>query len=68
MSEQEELNLYARIRENIRATQRKLYERKAKLGENVVVAGADGKPCVMPAAEALARFCTSDNTKAKTQK
>ena len=68
MSEQEEINFYARIRESLRAAQQKLYERKAKLGENVVVAGADGKPCVMPAAEALARFCSSDNTKTKTQK
>lgn len=56
MSEQEEIRLFARIRENIRETQKKLYERKAKLGEYVVVADADGQPVRISAEEALRRL------------
>lgn len=56
MSEQEEIKLFERIRENIRRTQRRLYERKAKLGESVVVADAEGRPVIIPAAEALRRI------------
>lgn len=56
MSEQEEINLFDRIRENIQNTQRKLYERKAKLGENVVVADENGQPITIPAEEALKRY------------
>ena len=44
MSEQEGIELYERIRENIRQAQRKLFERKAKLGENIVIADENGRP------------------------
>lgn len=57
MSEQEEIKLFDRIRENIRDAQRKLFERKAKLGENVVIADENGQPFIVPAAEVLKRNC-----------
>lgn len=53
MSEQEEIKLFDRIRESISAAQRKMVERKAKLGETIVIADSDGKPIEIPAAEAL---------------
>lgn len=56
MSEQEEIRLFERIGEGIREAQRRLYERKAKLGENVVVADSDGIPYEIPAEEALRRY------------
>lgn len=36
--------------------QKRLFERKAKLGEPVVVADPEGEPKVIPAAEALAEL------------
>ena len=48
MSEQEEIKLFERIRENIQQAQKKLFERKAKLGENVVVADKNGQPITIP--------------------
>lgn len=53
MSEQEEIKLFDRIRENISATQRKMVERKAMLGETIIIADVDGKPLEIPASEAL---------------
>lgn len=53
MSEQEEIKLYDRIRESISEAQRKLVERKAKLGETVVIADSEGQPLEIPASEAL---------------
>ena len=52
MSEQE----FDRIGDGIREAQRRLYERKAKLGEKVVVADSDGAPYEIPAQEALRRY------------
>ena len=49
MSEQEEIKLFERIRENIQQTQRKLFERKAKLGESIVIADENGKPIIVKA-------------------
>lgn len=53
MSEQETIELYERIRENIRQAQRKLFERKAKLGENIVIADENGQPLVIKAEDYL---------------
>lgn len=44
------------ILDGIRKAQRLMLERKAKLGESVVYADADGNPYVISAAEALARL------------
>ena len=56
MSEQDEIKLFDRIGDGIREAQRRLYERKAKLGEKVVVADSDGVPYEIPAQEALRRY------------
>ena len=60
MSEQEEIKLFENIRKGILEAQRRLFERKAKLGENVVVADADGQPVTITAQEALRRMYRSD--------
>lgn len=53
MSEQEEIKLFERIRESISEAQRKMIERKAKLGETVIIADANGMPLEIAASEAL---------------
>lgn len=53
MSEQEELKLFERIRENITVAQRRMFERKAKLNESVVIADSNGLPMEIPAERAL---------------
>ena len=45
-----------KIKENIRQTQKTLFERKAKLDEPVVVADNNGEPIVVTAQEALKRL------------
>lgn len=56
MSEQEEINLFDRIYNGIVFAQKRMLERKAKLGEPVIVADADGNPVEISAEEALRRF------------
>lgn len=56
MSEQEVIKLFEHIRENIQQTQRKLYERKAKLGESVIIADSKGQPISVSAEEVLRRI------------
>lgn len=53
MSEQEEIKLFESIRENIQQAQKKLFERKAKLGESVVIADENGHPIIVRAEELL---------------
>lgn len=53
MSEQDKIELSDRITEGIRKAQRKLYERKAKLGENIVIADENGEPLVIKADDYL---------------
>lgn len=53
MSEQEEIKLFERIRRNIQQTQRQLFEKKAKLGESIVVADENGKPVTVRAEDFL---------------
>ncbi len=60
MSEQEEIKLYRRIRESISSAQKRMLERKSKLGEPVVVADANGKPREISADEALRLFERND--------
>lgn len=55
MSEQEEIKLFERIRENIQQAQEKLFERKAKLGESVVIADENGQPITVSAEDFLKR-------------
>lgn len=53
MSEQEEIKLFERIRENIQQAQKRLFERKAKLGESVVISDDNGQPIIVPAEDLL---------------
>lgn len=57
MSEQEEIKLFDNIRKNIANAQIKMLQRKAKLGEPVVIADSEGKPLEINAEEALLLFC-----------
>lgn len=61
MSEQDRIEFSDKITEGIRNAQRKLFERKAKLGENVVVADSDGMPLIITAEEALRRMSSPNN-------
>lgn len=56
MSEQDKIILSDKITEGIRKAQKALFERKAKLGETVVVADANGQPVTISAEEALKRI------------
>lgn len=53
MSEQEEIKLFERIRDNIQQAQRKLFERKAKLDESIVIADENGLPITVKAKDFL---------------
>ncbi len=53
MSEKERIIFGNKIISNILKAQRELYQRKAKLGETVVIADAEGRPITVPAEEAL---------------
>lgn len=55
MSEQEEIKLFERIRKNIQQAQRELFERKAKLGESIVIADDNGQPVIIKAEDYLKR-------------
>lgn len=56
MSEQDRINLSDKITAGIHKAQRALFERKAKLGEKVVVADNNGQPIYISAEEALRRM------------
>ncbi len=56
MSEQDEIELYRRIRDCIRLAQRRMLERKAKLGEPVIIANRYGMPKEVSAKVALKRY------------
>ena len=56
MSEQETREFFEKIRKGIREAQRTMFERKMKLGEEVVIADENGMPLVISAEEALRRF------------
>lgn len=53
MSEQEKIILSDKITDGIKKAQRKMFERKAKLGEPVVVADKNGMPITISAEDAL---------------
>lgn len=55
MLEQEKIILSEKIINGIRKAQRELFERKAKLGESIVIADEDGKPIIIKAEDYLKR-------------
>jgi len=60
MSEQEKINLYKRLSDAMRRSTKAMLERKAKLGENVVIADNEGNPLIVPADKALQIFIDLD--------
>lgn len=56
MSEEDKVILFEKIEKGILEAQRRLFERKAKLGETVVVADENGMPVTISGEEALRRF------------
>lgn len=56
MSEKERIDLFDKIGKGILMAQRKLFERSAKLGENVVFADENGKLIHVSGEEALRRL------------
>ncbi len=56
MSDQEEIKLFGRIHQSIVSAQKRMLERKMKLGEQVVIADADGRPVTVTAEEAMKFF------------
>ncbi len=63
MSEQEGIKLFKNINDGILEAQRRLFERKAKLGESVIVADSNGMPVEITAEEALKRINHDNCTK-----
>lgn len=63
MSEKERIDLFNAINQGILKAQRKLFERSAKLGEDVVFADKDGKPIRISGEEALRRLNELHNEK-----
>lgn len=53
MSEQEELKLFDKISNGLKQSYENLLRRKAALGQDMVIADADGKPIIVPAKELL---------------
>lgn len=49
--------MFERIRDNIRQAQKTLFERKAKLGESIVIADENGNPIVVKAEDYLKNNC-----------
>lgn len=65
MSEQEKIELLDKITENIREAQRKLFERKAKLGESIVIADENGQPVTVKAEDFLKRHYNTSSEPAE---
>lgn len=57
MSDQDKINLSDKITEGIREAQINLFERKAKLGESIVIADENGQPVTVKAEDFLKRDC-----------
>lgn len=55
MSTEEKLALAQKIESGIILARKRMLERKAKLGENVVIADSDGMPISVPAIELLVK-------------
>lgn len=60
MSEQEEIKLFEKISDGLKQSYEALLRRKAALGQDMVIADADGNPIVVPAKELLERTSQSN--------
>ncbi len=55
MSEQEKIDIRNKINEGLKKSYEALLIRKAALGQDMVIADANGQPLIVPAAELLAK-------------
>lgn len=62
MSEQDKIDLSDKITEGIRKAQKALFERKAKLGESIVVADENGQPETVTAEDFLKRNTNNERS------
>lgn len=53
MSERKEITMAQRLQKAMRRATQSLFERKTKLGEEVVIADSEGRPTIVSAEEAL---------------
>ena len=60
MSEQEKIDLITSLRRGMAKATRAMLDRKAKLGEPVIVADADGQPVRISAEDAMRRLDRPD--------
>lgn len=65
MSEQEEIKLFDQISDGLKQSYESLLRRKAALGQDMVIADANGQPLVVPAADLLAKRESKNSTQAK---
>lgn len=56
MSEQGKINIRTKINKGLKKSYEVLLRRKATLGQDMVIADADGQPIVVPAADLLAKM------------
>ena len=61
MSEQEKLDLKEKITQGLKQSYENLLRRKAALGQDMVIADANGHPLIVPAKELLDRYLCSDD-------
>lgn len=55
MSEQEKINIRIKINKGLKKSYEALLRRKAALGQDMVIADANGQPVVVPAVDLLAK-------------
>lgn len=55
MSEQEKINIRAKLNEGLKKSYDTLLRRKAALGQDMVIAGDNGQPIVVSASDLLAK-------------
>ena len=55
MSEQEKINIRTKINKGLKKSDEALLRRKAALGQDMVIADANGQPVVVPAVDLLAK-------------
>ncbi|MDE6346727.1 MAG: hypothetical protein K2L55_08660 [Muribaculaceae bacterium] len=63
MSEQEKINLRLKINQGLKQSYESLLRRKAALGQDMVIADANGQPIVVPAKDLLERSIQSKDNK-----
>lgn len=61
MSEEEKINFRAKLNQGLKQSYELLLRRKAALGQDMVIADADGQPVVVPAKELLQKEERANN-------